>query len=408
MSRYKVGLLLAVLLPLFSSATGCAPRQDFDSRLQAIADPFRFHLLRWELNALAGTLRKPFGGGGQASENATPAITTYFDNVDRIRNLETAVAAVKAGSPAGDLASLENKLGELQQRNAALAAAVSRQLEKQVRATLSQQGIFNPVDRYLRWRVGFPPVEINLARPPHLLVVSPRERIESLREVTLRPEMGQTDMENIEAAVDALGVSSLVVDLGGLSTYPSYVTSQADLRFTIETIVHEWLHQYLAFTPLGFRYILDLTGLRPDYEIATMNETVVGLVSQEIGAIIYQQYRPGTDNATVGESVAKFDFNKTMRETRRSVDAYLARGEIDRAEAYMEQQRQYLAANGYYLRKLNQAYFAFHGAYADSPTSISPIGGELKTLRGRSASLKSFLDTVAVMTSPRDLEKSVR
>ena len=74
----------------------------------------------------------------------------------------------------------------------------------------------------------------------------------------------------------------------------------------------------------------------------------------------------------------------------------------------MEQKRQYLAKNGYYIRKLNQAYFAFHGTYADKPTSISPIGVEMKELRSRSDSLKDFLETAASMTSREALTESVK
>jgi len=74
----------------------------------------------------------------------------------------------------------------------------------------------------------------------------------------------------------------------------------------------------------------------------------------------------------------------------------------------MEQKRQYLASKGYYIRKLNQAYFAFHGTYADSPTSISPIGPELKELRSRSASLKDFLNTVSGMTNRQELIDSIK
>ena len=86
-----------------------------------------------------------------------------------------------------------------------------------------------------------------------------------------------------------------------------------------------------------------------------------------------------------------------------AVDEYLAQGEIEQAEEFMEQKRQYLVENGYYIRKLNQAYFAFHGTYADRPTSISPIGVELKRLRSQSDSLKDFLETAASMTSRQDL-----
>jgi len=200
-----------------------------------------------------------------------------------------------------------------------------------------------------------------------------------------------------------------VVELGGIGTYPSFVMDDASLQFTLETATHEWLHSYLAFKPLGFLYLLDLTGISPNYDIATMNETVVGIVSEEIGAIVYQRYYPDYENSHQPTSEEpEFDFNQEMREIRQTVDTYLAQGEISQAEEYMEEKRQYLASMGYYIRKLNQAYFAFHGTYADSPTSISPIGAELKQLREQSASLKDFLDTAAAMTSRQDLSISIR
>ncbi len=71
----------------------------------------------------------------------------------------------------------------------------------------------------------------------------------------------------------------------------------------------------------------------------------------------------------------------------------------------MEERRREFVANGYGIRKLNQAYFAFHGSYADSPTSISPIGGQLESLRQRSASLGGFVRAVAQISSYRDLEE---
>ncbi len=218
------------------------------------------------------------------------------------------------------------------------------------------------------------------------------------------------ELEDIEAEVDNLGVSSLVAELGGFAgVYPSFVTDDASLRFVLDTAIEEWLHKYLAFTPLGFRYLLDLAGISRDYEIATMNETVASMVSKEIGSIVYGRYYPGDgDGDSKGQPAdSEFDFNHEMREIRRAVDEYLSRGEIEQAEEFMEQKRQYLASMGYHIRKLNQAYFAFHGTYADSPTSISPIGVELKQLRSQSTTLKDFLDTVAVMTNRQDLKQSI-
>ena len=47
----------------------------------------------------------------------------------------------------------------------------------------------------------------------------------------------------------------------------------------------------------------------------------------------------------------------------------------------MEERRLGLNSHGYSVRKINQAWFAFHGTYADSPASVSPIAGELEELR---------------------------
>jgi len=147
-----------------------------------------------------------------------------------------------------------------------------------------------------------------------------------------------------------------------------------------------------------------------NYEIATMNETVAGMVSKEIGALVYQKYYSGYQNNSSRNQTEKsdFDFNREMREIRRAVDRFLAQGEIEQAEEFMEQKRQYLASKGYYIRKLNQAYFAFHGTYADRPTSIDPIGAELRQLRSQSASLKDFLNAVARMTSRQELRESIK
>jgi hypothetical protein len=133
------------------------------------------------------------------------------------------------------------------------------------------------------------------------------------------------------------------------------------------------------------------------------------MLSKEIGALIYEEYYSADQNAPQpSQEDSGFDFNREMRDIRRQVDRYLAQGEIGLAEAFMEQKRQYLADNGYYIRKLNQAYFAFHGAYADSPTSISPIGAELEKLREQSVSIKDFLARAATITSRQHLQDMLK
>ncbi|MFQ6030263.1 MAG: hypothetical protein ACE5Q6_22540, partial [Dehalococcoidia bacterium] len=91
----------------------------------------------------------------------------------------------------------------------------------------------------------------------------------------------------------------------------------------------------------------------------------------------------------------EFDFNEFMHQTRLRTEELLAQDQIEAAEAYMEQRRQQLVARGFLIRKLNQAYFAFHDSYATTGASISPIGDQLMELRRRSDSVEDFLKTVA-------------
>ena len=405
----KIRLIIALSLVLaISLSGGCTHVRGFDDHLRSIVKPYRFSIVDWELATLfdGGSQSNP---GGEIADEPSQVIR-YFSLVEQMRALKSEVKAIDNGDISGDSTSLEARLNMLEGQRADLEDAVRRIMTKQIKTVLTEQGIFNPIDKYIKLRINFPPINFKLEQPPHLLVVSPRDRIESLREVNLRQNLALEEMENIEAGIDALGVSSLVVKLGGFGgTYPTFVANDTNLRFTIDTAIEEWLHQYLVFKPLGFLYLLDVTGVARNYDIATMNETVAGMVSKEIGVIVYEKYYSqyeGGDNQSQEEE-PEFDFNREMREIRRAVDAYLAQGEIKQAEAFMEERRQFLALKGYYIRKLNQAYFAFHGAYADKPTSISPIGMELKQLRSQSASIKGFLDTAASMTSREDLIGSI-
>jgi len=405
----RLKLVVLILLSLCLLGGSCAPAPDFDSSLKSIVKPYQFSIAQWELKAIPDELKSLTFGKGKRVEDKVDMAIEYFSLVEPIKSLKSEIAAINAGYKSGDSASLEADLAILQQQKAVLNNEVETIIAQQIREVLAEQGIYNPLDNCIKLRIGFPPLIFRLEPPPHLLVVSPRDRIESMREIHLQQDLSLEAMESIEEQVDELSVSSLVVGLGGLSTYPAFVMDDASLQFTINAAAEEWLHSYLVFKPLGFLYLLDVTGISRNYEIATMNETAVGIVSKEIGNIVVQKYYQGYENSPQPPAEEpEFDFNREMREIRQAVDTYLAQGKITQAEEFMEQKRQYLASMGYYIRKLNQAYFAFHGTYADSPTSISPIGAELKQLREQSTSLKDFLDTVAIMTSRQDLSLSIK
>ncbi len=362
-------VIFGSLLLLFISGS-CNTRQDFDSQLHSIVKPHLFSIVGWESKTIIYKLNRLIFNRQKKIDDEARVVIDYFTSAERKKD------------------------------SASMAEGI---IAKQIRDTLAEQGIFNPIADL---DVGFPPVTFKLEQPPYVLVISPREKIESIREPTLNPNLTLEEVEDIETKVDGLDVSSLVVEIGGVGTYPSIVSNKTSLRFTIEAAVEEWLHQYLVFKPLGFLYLLDVAGISRNYEIATINETLASMLGKEIGSLVYEKYYFGYENSANQSQAPQsgFDFNQEMREIRKTVDVYLAQGEIEQAEEFMEQKRQYLASQGYYIRKLNQAYFAYYGTYADSPTSISPIGVELKKLRDKSASLKDFLNTVAAMTSRQDLD----
>jgi hypothetical protein len=160
----------------------------------------------------------------------------------------------------------------------------------------------------------------------------------------------------------------------------------------------------------SMREVMLVQGLDLDQFEDIEADVDAGMVSGEIAALVLATYYPQyeTPRTEGGPPPAGFDFNREMRELRLAVDELLANGEIERAEELMEERRQYLASKGYYIRKINQAYFAFYGTYADEPTSVSPIGIEMGELRKQSTSLREFLNTSAAMTSREDLIDSLK
>ncbi|HZU04868.1 MAG TPA: hypothetical protein VFB73_02760, partial [Chloroflexota bacterium] len=249
-----------------------------------------------------------------------------------------------------------------------------------------------------------PPVSFLLSEPPQVLVVSPRDRIEVVRSVLLRPDLSLAEVEALEREVDRLGVVSLVVPIGGFASYPAMVPLHATPRDTLNAIAHEWVHNLLVFYPLGRAYFAS-------YDSRTLNETVAELAGRELGAMLAAAYglpRRSSAAHEAAPAAGTFDFRQEMRATRLHLEQLLAAGQLEEAERYLEERRQAFVAAGYPLRKLNQAYFAFYGSYADSPAAVSPLDEQLRLLRAHSPSLGAFLRRVAQMTSSAEVEAALR
>lgn len=404
----RLVLHLILLLTAFCSF-GCRASSGLDKRLGQIAEPYRFSAFRWSVSQLlrGDEPLSESGAWGPADPSAVELVLRYFSLIDRARFVEAQINFLSNQDSPDALLRAEEELTELEQSRWALRDTVEWIIALQIRETLHAQGIFHPADRYVPLGVGFPPINFELDQLPHLLIVSPRDRIERMWEAMLVQDLDRRTMEDIEKQVDALGLSSLVVGLGGYGgTYPTLVADDVTLEWTLPTVTEEWLHQYLGFTALGFSLLLDYYGVVPNSDIAALNETVAGIVSDEVGEVALETYYPGHAarlRAAQAEiqppSEGEFDFNGEMRQIRLRVDELLEKGEVEQAEEFMEERRQYLLSQGYYIRKLNQAYFAFHGTYADAPTSVDPLGDQMRELRVRSPSLRAFLRTVAPMTS---------
>ena len=153
-----------------------------------------------------------------------------------------------------------------------------------------------------------------------------------------------------------------------------------------------------------------------------MNETAASIVGGEIGMLVMQRYYPELVVASQSPiqlasaksvssnpdgDIPHFDYRAEMHTTRVTVDAMLATGKIEEAEAYMEARREIFWQNGYTIRKLNQAYFAFYGAYPDSTGGAAvadPIGEAVRALWEQTGSVRAFMTTIAWMDSFADLE----
>jgi hypothetical protein len=267
-----------------------------------------------------------------------------------------------------------------------------------------------------------PPVLYHVSPTPLALIVSERSVIEQIANISVYPTLTLDEQIKLEDEVaKTLDVSTLVVPIGGVGVYPTMVTETTDLRWMLETIAHEWTHNYLNLRPLGLNY-------STTHELRTMNETTASISGNEVGTYVLQQHYPelivsgsapsqglasldGSTPSADGLQDAPFDFRAEMHETRVTADELLAEGKIEEAEAYMEQRRQVFWENGYLLRKLNQAYFAFHGAYADVPGGAAgedPVGPAVRTLRDQSDSLADFINTIAWMTSFDELQQAIQ
>ena len=384
--------LLTVLITLLVLAAGYG---DFrPSSFDLTVAPYKYSLLRWETsNFLDKWLHKlsdlmPWTTEPSREERFSQ-IREFFDLGQEMRELEQQLLDTPPGGEAEP--RLRAQIEGISQRRYEIRATVEESIESEISKVLTQEGFAS--------RIGliFPPVDTVFARSPGVLVLSPRDRIHRQESILMKPGLSGETRDRIEDQIlEDRNLAALVESTGGVAAFPSVVSESGGLRHAVVTASHEWLHHWFFFQPLG-QHFWD------NSDMTTLNETAATLGGEAIGDRVFtaitgeQVDRDTQPPAPVDPSA--FDFNEAMHETRLRTEELLIKGEIEEAEAYMEERRLFMAENGVFIRKINQAFFAFHGTYATSAASISPINEQLQELRSRSESLEDFLKTVGTFGS---------
>lgn len=406
---------------------------------RAVGDQF-FDFVQWEGDALiekVSQLAAPVQNY-LSDQQQSQFVLDYLDLTQhwltldaKVQDIYATTAITESAAASVELRSQRDALRLQIEQERPTAEAI---LQQQIASVLIDQGFA------VEGEVA-PPVVARITPLPYILIVSPRDSIKQLEGLSLQTGLSVDQAERIETQVlSTTNRSALVVPIGGLAAYPAMILETSDPLFLIQTISHEWTHNWLELRPLGYSYLANDNG-----EIRTMNETTASLVGEEVGLQVMRRYYldrlrhdhpdlvepqplviPNPDQPTAPDQPTDpnlFNFNATMHTTRVHVDELLsqarafsaqnqndqAQAKIIEAEQYMEQQRQLINTHGYRIRKINQAYFAFYGAYADQPGASGgdPVGPNVIALRVYSPSLRAFLDRMSGILTLDQLKQAV-
>ncbi len=408
-------IILAIVIAQFLLMTTSSARAgSLPEQAAMVSSGMLFDYLSWTLDA--AWQKTQFSALGMpdylTNEQQKLVVYDYIQVTRDIESTETELDQLYADPAIADkeaaTGELRIKLRSLTQRQNNMAPFAEAIIQSQVASVVSELGI-------TKGGQPIPSVLYHISPLPLALIISPRDTIQQEGNISLLPDLTVEQRTLLEEQVDSrLDVSSLIVPVGGIGAYPTMVMRTSDLRWMTEVVAHEWIHNFLTLRPLGIRY--DTTP-----ELRTMNETTASIAGKEIGMQVIETYYPELISTGLtspglisdksqplgpGSFRQPFDFRKEMHETRVTTDQLLSEGKILEAEKYMEARRQFFWDNGYPMRKLNQAYFAFYGAYADvpgGPAGEDPVGPAVRKLREESESLADFIFRISRMTTFDDL-----
>lgn len=410
-------ILIAFLLLICITTTAVwYPNESLDA-IRRYSRSFEFDYVGWEISAIwQKAIDLSFGVSHYLNNyQHRQIIEDYFRFLSQSRKFEQQILEAYSNPneiSQTEITSLENNLNLITRRlnhQTVLAEAV---FQYQISQAIAEMRITN-------FASPFPPVLLKTTSLPKQLIISPRNMIRQEKSISIREDITLKEMVELEEIIEEnTDYSALVVPIGGVGTYPSMIIQTTYLPNLLDTSAHEWTHNFLVFRPLGIRY-----GTSP--ALRTMNETTANIAGGEIMQTVLKLYYPeyihispilsqdlqalATNDVVEMDEV--FIFSKEMYLTRNQVDKLLVEGKIEEAEIYMEERRLVFWENGYQIRKINQAYFSFYGAYADSPYSAAgrdPVGENVRLFRSRQPDLRSFIRKISWMYNYHQLILAAR
>ena len=359
---------------------------------KSLSSQHRFSIIEWEINNIGSKLWNKLTNSSYKLHGiqVPREFSDFMCLQQEVRSLYTEVKyeIAKNGSLQESVPDHLQELNKLKDKQRDLGVFIEGFLEDIVEDSISSHGI-----GYKIGSIHFPPVAISFSPLPKLLVTSPRSNIFRLENILLSPDISTEEIIALENSIETNSdLSAIVVDIGGIATYPAMISSVSSIEHTLNLISHEWLHHFLAFRPLGQHMLAS-------GQMNELNETIANIFGEAISKELMVTY---SDDLNMTKCSSKpthgstsFDFSLEMKLIRNKVDSLLQTGQIDQAEAFMENKRLFLVSKGYPIRKLNQAYFAFHGTYTDHPAAISDTFDKLVKLQERYPSLREFIWVVS-------------
>ncbi len=249
-----VDLIIYVLLGIVVLTASVPVAGEAVERARAYTRPLEFDYVSWSAQAALLKLQSSFLGlpGYLTHEDRKQAVMQTLYLTERVLQAENQLNQIYADPTIADkeLASarLRAQLDDMERRQKQLAPLAEATLQAQVSATLAEQNLTSggqPI----------PPVLYHISAVPMGLIISPRDRIQQLTNISVQPNLTVDEQTALEEQVDsALNVSSLVVPIGGVGVYPTMVMRTTSLSWQIDTVAHEWTHNYLTMRPLGVLY----------------------------------------------------------------------------------------------------------------------------------------------------------